>query len=268
MNRCKLKSYFLVFFLLIVSTSSSNNFQYDYGSDNEILLSSIQQRILLINLNGFQQNYIKDYDLKNFKQFQLKSANSKYMVPDFPGLFLPNFWSSMTGYHVDKHGIVSNNFYDPILKQKFDQNDYSYSRLKLWSNYDPIWIDTVKNNLKTGVLFWPQPHEMIHDPFYRKQNHENNHNNNNNFKWDLTFNEKIDITVDLFKSEGFEFCVINHNEPNMASFKYGIGSLEFNRTIIDLDQSMGYFMKKLKTNGLMGTTDFNTIIMSNHGNFL
>lgn len=242
--------------LLIIVLSIANIESY-FNGDNEILNVNAQQRVLLITIDGFRHDFISRYNLENFKKFKSKGASSLAMVPQFPSLTLPNYWSMVTGVNIEKHGIVANNFFDPLINRKFDKNDYSLKRLKLWSNYNPIWVDAVKKNIKTGVLFWPKYNEWIFDPLL-----ETNYLRTSRM---LTFNEKIDITIDLFRTSGFQFCVINHNEPSLTASRYGIDSDEFNKTIDDLDQSIEYLEKKLKTYGLSNSFDFNVLIVSNQG---
>jgi len=228
-----------------------------YESDNELLNDKIQQRVLLLTIDGFRQDYIKTYNLKNFEKIQTESASANLVRPEFPAQTIPSFWSMATGSRVENHGIVANNFYDPVLKKKFQDCDYSYSRLKLWSNSDPIWVDTVKNNLKTGLLFWPESNQHVYDPYlYKTMNHPT-----------MSLIEKIDITIDLISNGNFVFCVIKHNQPAMVSYEYGIGSEEFNRTLNSLDESLGHLMDKLEKHGLAKAKDFNLLILSNHGKY-
>ena len=245
-------AYNLIIFVLKITTIEPY-----FNGDNEILNVNAQQRVLLITIDGFRHDFISRYNLENFKKFQLNGASSLAMLPQFPSLTIPNYWSMVTGVNIERHGIIANNFYDPLMNRKFDEHDYSLDRLKLWSYYDPIWVDAVKKNIKTGVLFWPNFNEWIFNPLLKK-----NHIRTSRM---LTFNEKIDITIDLFKTSGFQFCVINHNEPSLSGNRYGVDSYEFNMTIDDLDQSIGYLNKKLKNNGLSNTFDFNILIVSNQG---
>lgn len=231
-----------------------HSFAY-FEADNELLNDKTQQRILLLTIDGFRHDFIKNYNLKNFKKIVSQSSSTKFVQSEFPAQSIPSFWSMATGAHVENHGIVANNFYDPVLKRKFDEFDYSYSRLKLWSKLDPIWVDTVKNKLRTGLLFWPERSEHIFDPFvHKKQNNPT-----------MSLIEKIDIAIDLFTTGKFVFCVIKHNQPSMVSYEHGIGSDEFNRTIRVLDDSIGHLMDKLNRHGLSKAKDFNFIILSNHG---
>lgn len=228
-------------------------------SDVEIL-STVQQRILLITIDGFRDDYINEYNLPGFKRFKFHGVHSRYLVPEYPALTIPSFWSMATGVHVENHGIVSNNFYDPVINRKFDNHDYSYNRLKLWSNQDPVWIDAVRAKLKTALLFWPKPKEMVYDPLLKFDDNKTNHRA-------LSLNEKIDIAIDLFRNGKFQFVVLNHNQPSGSLFEHGIGGSIFNQTLQTLDQSIQHLLLKLEQNFMFDASlDFNVIVLSNYGN--
>ena len=249
----------IIFLLLLIQKDTAHGF--GPISDVEMLASGIQQRVLLITIDGFRSEYIKTYKLPNFQRFIKHGVYSQFMLSEFPSLTIPSFWSMATGVHTDKHGLVSNNFYDPILNRKFDHADYSYTRLKLWSNYDPIWVDAVKSGLKTGLLFWPTPNQMLYNPLAQKKVHTHT-------KKSLSLNEKIDVAIDLFRNGEFQFCVVRHNEPGMVSFEEGIGGERFNRTMRKLDESLGYLLMKMEHNFMIDASlDFNVMIVSNYGRF-
>lgn len=57
------------------------------------------QRLLLIMLDGFRYDYLenRDYDFPGFEKVIRRGAKPKYMIPDFPTLSYPNYYSFMTG---------------------------------------------------------------------------------------------------------------------------------------------------------------------------
>jgi predicted AlkP superfamily pyrophosphatase or phosphodiesterase len=202
--------------ILLISSITASPFSNFLG-DNEIL--KIQERMFLITIDGFRYDYIQTYNMKNFKRLQNHGSSALNMYPQFPALTLPNYWSMITGVKVEKHGIISNTFYDPITNKFFKKEDSNYTNLSLWSNFEPIWDTSVKNGLKTAVLFWPNSDNLIFNPLQKYNNSQNVKNKN------LT--EKIDLAIDFFINEKFKFCILYHNQPSLVSFKYGINSYRF-----------------------------------------
>ena len=182
------------------------------------------------------------------------------MSPQFPALTLPNYWSMVTGVSVEKHGIVANNFYDPTYRRMFTKQHANYSNISLWSAYPPLWVNAEESGLKTSVSFWPDEDDLFFNPLSY---------NNDSFFWsnNLSLDEKIDSIIDKFIFEKYKFCVLYHNQPGMVSYRYGINSYRFNKTLEELDKSIGHLVNKLSERGLINAHNFNVLITSNYGNF-
>ena len=58
-----------------------------------------RQRLLLIMLDGFRHDYLEqgDYDFPGFRKVISRGARPEYLIPDFPTLSYPNYYSFMTG---------------------------------------------------------------------------------------------------------------------------------------------------------------------------
>ena len=47
----------------------------------------------------------------------------------------------VTGSNVENHGIIADDFYDPVFKEHFRN---SKSDLKWWNSSEPVWSTAVK----------------------------------------------------------------------------------------------------------------------------
>lgn len=218
----------------------------------------IQQRLLMLSLDGFRYDYIERYDLGNFKSFLLKEKGScaSYMNPQFTTQTFPNHWSIVTGSFVEKHGIIANSFYDPLFNETFNRANKNYLDLKWWNASEPIWFKAVNKGLKTGAYFWPGSDSIFSNSTLYKRI---------DFNKSVTLDSKIDQVIDWFLKENFTFISLYHHQPDAAAHRYGIDSAEFNQTIKQVDVSFGYLINKLKKNKLFDSNDFNLIIVSDHG---
>ncbi|WWD05374.1 hypothetical protein V865_003448 [Kwoniella europaea PYCC6329] len=75
--------------------------------------------VLLISLDGFRPSYLTSHVdlLPNLVGLAKRDdgIRAESMKPVFPTLTFPNHWSLMTGLHPESHGIVANNFWDPMF---------------------------------------------------------------------------------------------------------------------------------------------------------
>lgn len=82
------------------------------------------------------------------------------MQPVFPTLTFPNHWSLMTGLYPSSHGIVANDFWDPIFDEKenkgaqFVYTEESKSWDSRWWWGEPIWEVVEKVGRKAAVIMW------------------------------------------------------------------------------------------------------------------
>ena len=79
-------------------------------------------------------------------------ASPLYINPQFATESVPNHWSIVTGANVETHGLVADNFYDPIYKEHFNKDK---TDLKWWNSTEPIWSQAQKQHLRTAVFDWP-----------------------------------------------------------------------------------------------------------------
>lgn len=235
---------FLLKLLLIIQNEAKHLFK-SHQLDN--------QRVLLISLDGFRHDFIENYSLENFAKFINDGTKASYNNPQFPAQSIPNHWSIVTGSYVDVHGVIANNFYDPIFKEHFNKNKKD---LKWWNATEPIWSQSAEQGMKTGVLGnWPGSDVPFTNAtlYNRISTHDN-----------LNLNLKISQSIRLFLEQDYKFISIYHNQPDSIAHKYGIDSPEFNVTLEQLDESIGYLILQLKLHNLFDN-NFNVIIVSDHG---
>jgi len=77
------------------------------------------------------------------------------LLPVFPTKTFPNHYTLVTGLYPETHGIVSNTFFDPAFNATFHYDiDVDVADARWWGG-EPLWITCEKNNLRSGMFFWP-----------------------------------------------------------------------------------------------------------------
>src|ERR671912_1699543 len=79
--------------------------------------------VILVSLDGFRPDYLDRFDLPHLKRIARRGVRARSMIPVFPSLTFPNHYSLVTGLFPDRHGIVSNSFYDPARRAKYSMTD-------------------------------------------------------------------------------------------------------------------------------------------------
>ncbi|XP_070174224.1 glycerophosphocholine cholinephosphodiesterase ENPP6-like [Littorina saxatilis] len=123
------------------------------------------QRLLLILLDGFRYDYLEhsDYDFPGFRKVINRGARPKYLIPDFPTLSYPNYYSLMTGLHAEQHGMTGNFMYDVSRRESFliGSNKEQYHP-HWWEGGEPLWVSAVKQNRTCYMYYWPGCEVTIH----------------------------------------------------------------------------------------------------------
>jgi len=71
--------------------------------------------VVLIGLDGFHPSYLERPSSPHLRDLARSGVRARWLIPVFPTLTFPNFYSMATGLYPDHHGIVSNTMVDSDL---------------------------------------------------------------------------------------------------------------------------------------------------------
>ncbi|KAG2218375.1 hypothetical protein INT45_013326 [Circinella minor] len=207
--------------------------------------------VVLVSLDGFQENYLHRNITPNLVQFASNGMRAEYMHPAFPSVTFPNHWTLATGLHPESHGIVANEFYDPILKKDFSIQDDDAR----WWKGEPIWMTAKRQEKESALIMWPgsfitglKPERVI--PFNDT----------------MPAIEKMDIAlnwIDLPRHERPNFIGVYIQQIDEKGHQYGPEGSDINKAIKDMDQAIGHLWDGLAERNLLGR--IHIVIVSDHG---
>ncbi|KAF9503081.1 hypothetical protein BS47DRAFT_1310273 [Hydnum rufescens UP504] len=116
-----------------------------------------RRTVLMVSIDGLRADYIDRGLTPHLLDISRKGLRAKFMKPVFPTLTFPNHWSLMTGLYAESHGIVANNFYDPVSNSSFHYSDPTIHYNSSWWGGTPIWETVSKAGLISANLMWPGP---------------------------------------------------------------------------------------------------------------
>lgn len=96
-------------------------------------------RVLILSLDGFRSDYLSPELTPFLHTLSRKGSVGTRMKPMFVTKTFPNHLSIATGLYEESHGVIANNFYDPVFKETFDYNN---TESRWWDNGVglPIWV--------------------------------------------------------------------------------------------------------------------------------
>ncbi|XP_074654564.1 glycerophosphocholine cholinephosphodiesterase ENPP6-like [Tubulanus polymorphus] len=227
-------------------------------------------KLLTIVLDGIPHYAINNPSISLSQGFDRIRANgvwAKYVTPDFPTLSLPNFYSMMTGNHVDKHGIVGNFFVDPNHCNKSSCpmfNEKSAPESFWWEDSEPVWITAEKQGKRSYMYYWPGCEAKIfgvRPTFCRPYSSLNNANRS---IAEGQFIEAADEAVDNLATGRADFAVVYTVQTDNDGHHDGSHTSKYAEHLESFDKIIGNVLTKIESNTNL-TDSLNVMVVSDHG---
>ncbi|KEZ21464.1 putative AP superfamily protein precursor [Sphingobium yanoikuyae] len=118
-------------------------------------LPALAEPVLLISIDGLRPGDVLEADkrglaLPNLHQFLTDGAHASGVTGVLPTLTYPSHTTLMTGVSPGKHGIVSNNSFDPM---QINQGGWYWYAQDV--KVPMLWDAAAKAGLSTGNIHWP-----------------------------------------------------------------------------------------------------------------
>ncbi|OWF48846.1 bis(5'-adenosyl)-triphosphatase enpp4-like [Mizuhopecten yessoensis] len=208
-------------------------------------------QVLLVSMDGFRYDYPEKAATPNFDKMAQNGVRAEYMTSTFTTKTFPAHYSIATGLYDESHGIVGNNMYDPEFGEFFTMRS---RETKWWDGGEPLWITARRQGLSSGTMFWPGSEVEIQGIHANKWY---------NYNESITFDQRIDIVIDMLKNDKYNFVTTYFHEPDRTGHRYGPDSQEVVDKITEMDELLGTILDKLIKNGLQDKVNF--ILTSDHG---
>lgn len=246
------------------------------------------KKLIVIDIVALTENSLKKVSLPNISKIFEKGFHT-VMIPSFPAVTCSVQASITSGYYPSDHGIISNGRYDPQIKQIsfWEQQKDLVEKPRIW--------DVLKKSnpkIKTAVLFWQNSLYINSDIVITPKPI---HLENQMVMW--CYSKPISYYEEIVKELG-EFDLkwywgplssikssqwimnaakytIKKHQPDLtlvylphldyAAQKNGPQSVEFKRSLIELDEIIGDFIEFLNSNKL--TNEYEILLLSEYGFF-
>lgn len=110
--------------------------------------------VILVSLDGFRWDYLDRFPTPSLHRLAARGVRARWLAPVFPTLTFPNHYSIVTGLLPAHHGIVSNQFLDPVTGRRFRYSDTLAVRDSTWWWGEPVWVTAERQGRRSAVFFW------------------------------------------------------------------------------------------------------------------
>ncbi len=211
--------------------------------------------VVLVSMDGFRYDYVEKYKLPNLKRIATEGVSAEAMIPVFPSKTFPNHYSIVTGLYPEKHGIVSNSFYDPDRNQNYRIGDRSKVEDGSWYAGTPLWVLAEKQGMRAASFFWVGSEADIQGvrPSYY-------------FNYDSSILnchrvEQVINWLKLPEDQRPHFITLYFSDIDSKGHDYGPDSEELAEVLVEIDKTIADLDLKLSALDL----EVNLIITSDHG---
>ncbi|XP_061166397.1 glycerophosphocholine cholinephosphodiesterase ENPP6-like [Saccostrea echinata] len=215
-------------------------------------------KLIVILMDGLRWDYFDNVDMPGFAEMARDGVKAEYIVPDYPSISYPNFYSIMTGLHCESHGMVGNFMYDTIHDKNFLIGLNPDQSLPFWWNdAEPLWVTAEKQGRKSFMFYWPGCDATIRGvrPTYCEKY--------TRATLLSDFEYSLQQTMELLRNNSADLIGIYLEVLDLFGHRYGVNSVELNKMLVDVDKTLSYFRQNLTSSGL--DNDVNLMIFSDHG---
>jgi predicted AlkP superfamily pyrophosphatase or phosphodiesterase len=211
---------------------------------------------VLVGIDGFHPEYLMREPSRHLRHLAQEGVRARWMVPVFPTLTFPNFYSIATGLYPEHHGIVSNTIKDSVLG-RFTLRDTASARDPRWWGGEPIWVTAEKQGKRAATFFWPGsdvPIGGVRPTYYRL------------YDASVPNAERIRQVVEwltLPPDSAPDLVTVYFDDVDQAGHDFGPNSPETDSAIARVDRAVGALLDGLRSRGL--DRSVNVVVVSDHG---
>lgn len=211
--------------------------------------------VILVSFDGFRHDYVEKYNLPNFKKFIALGSSADALIPSFPSKTFPNHYTLVTGLYPGNHGLVDNEFYDPVLKKRYYTKNRKAIEDPSFYGGTPLWQLVQQHGLKSASYFWVGSETQIQQSFpdhYRV------------YDVKVKNEKRVEQTINWLKlpeAERPHFISLYFSFIDSEAHESGPTSERTQRVLHSADSLVGMLMSELEKIKL----PVNVIIVSDHG---
>jgi predicted AlkP superfamily pyrophosphatase or phosphodiesterase len=215
-----------------------------------------QHYVVLVSLDGFRYDYPKEHGAPHMQDMMKIGATApEGMIPSYPSLTFPNHWTLVTGLLPEHHGIVRNNFYDPVRKENYSYTDATKSSDGTWYGGVPLWSLAEQQGMRAATFLWPGSEATVAghrpDDYVKFQDYMDGH----------VGVDQVITWLKLPAAKRPHFMTLYIAETDHMGHWYGPDSVEEREAVHIVDALMGELRARLDATGL----PVDLVIVSDHG---
>jgi predicted AlkP superfamily pyrophosphatase or phosphodiesterase len=212
--------------------------------------------VVMVSFDGFRHDYLDRGLTPNFARMAVSGVRADALIPVFPSKTFPNHHSIATGLYADHHGMVGNEFYDPVMgtygNEQHEEPDQGH-----WFGGEPIWATAERQGVRSAAFFWVASDFKVGGVLPSRWK---------KYDGDFPYEARIDSVVAwlaLPAAERPRLVLLYFELMDDAGHRYGPDSPQVDSAIVQADGLLGRLMSGIARTPAAPRT--NLIVVSDHG---
>lgn len=219
-------------------------------------LAPAQRTVIVVGFDGFRRSYFDTDSSPVLHEVARSGVISQGMIPSFPTVTFPNFYTLATGLYPEHSGIVNNRFYDPEFHAYFSMRGAPIHEARWWGG-EPIWVTAQKHGDRSGVYFWVGSEAPAggQQPTYWKP-----------YNGSVPFADRVQQVLawlDLPAEQRPSLIMVYFQQPDESGHRYGPDAPETRAAVLSVDSALGQLVDGLRARRLYDRV--NMLIVADHG---
>lgn len=217
--------------------------------------------VVLVSLDAFRYDYALRDGAKNLLALGKQGVSApEGIFPAYPSLTFPNHFTLVTGLYPGHHGIVANNFYDPVRQARYAMANPQAATDGSWYSGVPLWSLAESQGMRSAVLFWPGSEAKIagfQPTWYARFDAKTEATS-------AVQQARIDNALALLKlppADRPHFIAIYYSEPDHQGHQFGPDAPETRAAELKMDSLVGKLKAALDSTAL----PIDLVVLSDHG---
>ncbi len=110
--------------------------------------------LIMISIDGFRWDYMDLYPTPNMHRIAAHGSKAERVIPVFPTLTFPNHYSIATGLYPAHHGLVGNEFPDPVRDKWYSLSDRQSIEDRWFYSGEPVWVTAETQGMVAAAFFF------------------------------------------------------------------------------------------------------------------
>ncbi len=211
--------------------------------------------VVLVSIDGYRYDYNRLFSPPHLTRLEAEGVAAEGLRPPYPSKTFPSHYAIATGLPADRHGIVSNDFYDPALKASYAIRDRDAIANADFYFGEPLWVTAGRQGMLSASFFWIGSEAPVGgrypNYFYR-------------YDGKIPNEARVDQVLEWLKlppERRPHLITLYFDAVDTAAHRYGVHSPQTRDAVMEIDRMIGRLREGLVETGL----PVNLIVVSDHG---